>query len=116
VSKAQAAAGVLPPRLILQATIQQMQSFADPAPAQNPFVTAMDQKMSSAKDITPEQRAELRAQAEKIVAGGVYPAWKPAIATLEAQLPKPTDDAGLWRFKNGAEAYAISCIPLRQRA
>jgi uncharacterized protein (DUF885 family) len=36
----------------------------------------------------------------------VYPAWKKAIAVLEAQLPAATDDAGLWRFPDGAAAYA----------
>jgi uncharacterized protein (DUF885 family) len=105
-SKAQAAAGVLPPRFILQSTILQMQNFADSAPSQNPLVTTLDQKMATAKGITPEQRSALRAEAEKLVGTQVYPAWKRAIATLEAQLPKSTDDAGLWRFKNGAESYA----------
>jgi len=102
----QAAHGVLPPRFILQATIRQMQSFADPAPAQNPFVAVLDQKMSAAKDITPADRADLRAQAEKIVASQIYPAWKRGIATLAAQEPKSTDDAGIWRFPNGAQTYA----------
>ena len=35
----------------------------------------------------------------------VYPAWHRAIALLET-LAAATDDAGLWRFKGGAQAYA----------
>ena len=35
-----------------------------------------------------------------------YPAWKKAIALLQAQSAKATDDAGLWRLKGGADAYA----------
>jgi uncharacterized protein (DUF885 family) len=105
-SKSQEKAGALPPRFILQATIRQMQNFAGVAPSQNPLVTTLEQKVSGVKDVTPAQRAELRSQAETIVTAQVYPAWRRAIAALESQLPKSTDDAGLWRFGNGAEAYA----------
>jgi uncharacterized protein (DUF885 family) len=96
----------LPPKFILNATIKQMQSFADPLPAQNPFVTVLDQKMSAIKDLPESRRNELRKQAESIVAMQVYPAWKRGIALLESQLPRATDDAGIWRLKAGAEAYA----------
>ncbi len=100
-----AAKNIVPPKFILQATIKQMQSFADPAPAANPFVTVLVQKMEAAK-IPEARRAELAAQAERIVAGQVYPAWKRGIALLQSQLPRSNDDAGLWRLKGGAEAYS----------
>jgi uncharacterized protein (DUF885 family) len=95
---------IIPPKFILQATIKQMQSFADPAPAQNPFVSVMAQKMEAAK-IPEARRAELQSQAEKIVSGQIYPSWKRGIALLESQLPRSNDDAGLWRLKGGADAY-----------
>jgi len=104
-SRRLAAKNIIPPKFILQATIKQMQSFADPAPAQNPFVAVFAQRMETAK-ISEARRAELKSQAEKIVAAQVYPAWKRAIALMEAQLPRSTDDAGIWRLKGGAEAYA----------
>lgn len=100
-----AARNIIPPKFILEATIQQMRSFADPAPAQNPFVTVFVQKMEAAK-IPEARRAEFKAQAEKVVAEQVYPAWKKAVAMLESELPHSNDDAGLWRLKGGAEAYA----------
>ncbi len=96
---------VIPPRFILQATVKQMQSFADPAPAQNPFVTVFAQKLENISAISADKRKDLRAQAENIVAEQVYPAWKIAIATLESQLPRSTDEAGISRLKGGAEAY-----------
>jgi len=104
-SRRLAAKNVIPPKFILNATIKQMQGFIDPAPAQNPFVAIFAQKMEAAK--VPEPRRDaLRKEAENIVATQVYPAWKKAIATLETQLPHSTDDAGLWRLKGGADAYA----------
>jgi uncharacterized protein (DUF885 family) len=104
-SRQLATRGIIPPTFILQATIKQMQSFADPAPAQNPFVAVFAQKMEAA-NIPEARRAELQGEAEKIVAAQVYPAWKRAIALLQSQLPRSNNDAGLWRLKGGSDAYA----------
>jgi uncharacterized protein (DUF885 family) len=101
-----AAERILPPRFILQATIKQMRDFTGTPPAQNPLVTAFARKVSGVKSISDAKREELRTGAEKIVSDQVYPAWKEAIALLESQTPQATDDAGLWRFKNGSEIYA----------
>ncbi len=104
-SKRLAAKGILPPTFILQATVKQMRSFVDPAPASNPFVTSLAEKMATIKDLPPAKQAELKAEAAKIVETKIYPSWKGAIATLDSQLPKSTNDAGLWRLKGGPEAY-----------
>jgi uncharacterized protein (DUF885 family) len=104
-SRSLAAKKVIPPRFILEATIKQIQSFVDPSPGQNPFVTAFAEKMNAVDAIPAAQREQLRAEAEKIVATQIYPAWKKAAATLQAQLPRSTNDAGLWRLKGGPEAY-----------
>src|SRR5204863_8411115 len=97
---------ILPPRFILTATITQMQNFANPFPAQNPFVTILAQKMAAAKSMSEARREALRAQAETTVSTQIYPVWKKAIAVLQEQLPRATDDAGLWRLKGGDQAYA----------
>jgi uncharacterized protein (DUF885 family) len=93
------------PRFILNATLKQMREFAATPAAQNPLVTSFDQKMTAAK-IADDKRAAFKAEAEKIVAAKVLPAWNKAIAELESELPNSTDDAGLWRFKGGDKAYA----------
>src|SRR5690606_2844020 len=56
--------------------------------------------------ITDAQREEFAARAAAIVEQEVYPAWNNAIATLQDQQARATDDAGLWRFANGADIYA----------
>jgi uncharacterized protein (DUF885 family) len=98
--------GIVPPRFILEVTIDQMKDFIDPLPAENPFVTAFAQKMEAIAELTAAKRGELRSKAEKIVINRVYPAWKKAITQLEGQIPESTSDAGLWRFKGGDAAYA----------
>jgi uncharacterized protein (DUF885 family) len=103
-----AAQGLIPPRFILAATITQMRQFVSPPPAENPFVTAFSEKMANLASLSGERRSELRAQAEGVVASSVYPAWQRAIATLEPLLAKTTDEAGLARFKGGADAYAYA--------
>jgi uncharacterized protein (DUF885 family) len=103
-----AARKMLPPRFIVQTTLAQMRSFSDVAPAQNPLVTAFAQRMQTIEGLTPAQRSELQSQATRIVTEQVYPAWRRGIALLESVLSKTTDDAGLWRFAGGNQAYAYA--------
>jgi uncharacterized protein (DUF885 family) len=97
---------VLPPNFILRAIIEQMQRFVTPAAAENPFVATFAQKMAAIQALPDAKRAQLRAQAERIVQAEIYPSWRKAVAMLESQLPQASDDTGLWRLKNGAAAYA----------
>jgi uncharacterized protein (DUF885 family) len=99
---------MFPPRFILDATLTQLKQFIAPPPAQNPFVTTFDQKMTAVKAISNARREELRAEAERIVTAQVYPAWRKAITLLEPLRDRATDDAGIWRFKGGAEDYAYA--------
>jgi uncharacterized protein (DUF885 family) len=98
--------GLFPPRFIVRATIAQMQQFVATPPADNPFVTAFATRMATVNAIPEARRGALRADAERIVGVQIYPVWKKAIALLEPLVARASDDAGLWRFKNGAEAYA----------
>jgi uncharacterized protein (DUF885 family) len=100
-----AAANIIPPRFILQATTKQMQGFVDSSPEQNPFVTALAGKLAALKSIPEGKREQLRAEAANITGTRIYPAWKQAIGVLESQTARATDDAGLWRLKGGPEAY-----------
>lgn len=98
--------GIVPPAFILATTIEQMERFIGGPAAANPLVTTLVDKTAALADISPERRTELAAEAARIVESEVYPAWQAAIDTLRAQQPRATDDAGLWRFANGAEVYA----------
>jgi uncharacterized protein (DUF885 family) len=103
-----AAKKMIPPRFIVQATLASMRTFSDAAPAQNPLVTSFAQRIQGMEGLSTAQRAELQSQATKIVSDQVYPAWRRAIALLEGLLPKATNDAGLWRFAGGDQAYAYA--------
>ena len=99
---------LLPPRFIVQATLAKMQTFSDVPAAQNPLVTAFATRIASIAALPAAEREALQARATKLVGDEVYPAWRTAIALLESLLPQTTDDAGLWRYKKGAEVYAYA--------
>ncbi len=105
-SKRLAARGTLPPRFILEATITQMQQFVTPPPMENPLVTTLGNKMATIPGISSEQQKALSLEAAQIVEDEIYPTWREAITLLESQLTESSDDAGLWRFENGADLYA----------
>jgi uncharacterized protein (DUF885 family) len=105
-SRQRAEKDLIPPRFILNLTINQMRRFVDTPPAKNPFVTSLDERAALIKELAPGDRAASAAQAERIVRESVYPEWNKAIAFLESLVPRSADRAGLWRLEGGAEAYA----------
>ncbi len=96
----------IPPRFILAATIKQMQSFAEMAPAQNPFVSVFADRIATVESLPAAKREQFRVEAEKIVASRIYPSWTRALAVLQGQAARATDDAGLWRLAGGPDAYS----------
>jgi uncharacterized protein (DUF885 family) len=98
--------GIRPPRFILQSTISQMQQFVGSPAVQNPLVATFVERMNGVQALSAPARQQLTDEATKVVESEVYPAWRKAIAFLEAQLKTATDDAGLWRYKDGAAIYA----------
>jgi uncharacterized protein (DUF885 family) len=101
-----AAQGIRPPRFILRSTISQMQQFVGSPAGQNPLIATFVERMNGVQELTASQRQQLRDDATKVVDSEVYPAWRKAIALLESQLAMASDDAGLWRYKDGAAIYA----------
>ncbi len=106
--RAAQAKGVVPPSFILERTVNQLQSFADPAPASNLFVTSFTERLAQLMTLPAEDRSRLEAEAARIVGEVVYPAWKRIVDTLQAQRAKATVDAGYWKQPQGAKAYAAA--------
>jgi uncharacterized protein (DUF885 family) len=96
---------LLPPKFILQITATQMRGFLDMPPASNPFVATFAEKLAAVTDLPQAQRESLRAAAERVTTSQIYPAWRRALSLVESQIPQATDDAGLWRFPKGDDAY-----------
>jgi uncharacterized protein (DUF885 family) len=103
------AAGIIPPRFIVERVIAQIDGFLADAPAANPFVATLATRMEALGEALPlPERGTFRAEAERELVSTVIPAYRRVRDLLNEQLPKATDDAGVWRLPRGAEWYAFS--------
>jgi len=98
--------GFLPPNFILQSALGQLDRFLRGGARNNVLVTSLGQRMEELKELSADDRAQFLAAAEKTVAGAVMPAYRRVQALLQEQLPRATEDAGIWRLPDGDRAYA----------
>lgn len=105
-SEEQVANGIVPPRFILEATINSMEIFIDPEPSDNPLVTAFAEKLEAVEEVDATRKTQLLNEVIAMVDSEVYPVWQEVIDTLFSQQDRATDDAGLWRFEAGETLYA----------
>jgi uncharacterized protein (DUF885 family) len=104
-AKNAAAAGILPPRFILERAIEQLDIMTAGSPAGNVLVAGFDGRLAEVNGLAPERRAALVASALEEVRGSVLPALGRVRALLAAQLPDAGDDAGAWRLPRGDAFY-----------
>jgi uncharacterized protein (DUF885 family) len=107
-ARAAAAKGAIPPRFILDRSRTQVQSFLKPPAEQNLFVQALARRSEKIEGLPAETRQRQIAEATQIVAARIRPAWQRIDAFLAEVEPRTTADAGLWRYPNGAAAYAAA--------
>ncbi len=105
-ARERAARGILPPRFILTATIQQLDGFLAAAPRQNILLTSLDERAAKISALSAADRSNFLDAAEKTLSSTLLPSFRRAQALLQDQLPQSTDDAGLWHFADGNKAYA----------
>ena len=105
-ARAAAAKGSIPPRFILDRSRTQVQAFLQPPAEQNLFVLALTRRSEKIEGLPADTRQRQIAEATQLVATRIRPAWQRVDAFLAEIEPKTTADAGLWRFPNGAAAYA----------
>ncbi len=97
--------GIIPPRIILDASILQLRRFIEGPGDQNVLVKSFADKMEQTTDIASAERAQLIKAAQKQLVETVYPAWHRTITLLESQRTIALEEGGLWRLANGAAAY-----------
>jgi uncharacterized protein (DUF885 family) len=101
------AAGVVAPRFILEKTIGQLDDFLAAPAASNVLVASLAERIGAMSEPLPEpERAASVREAARIVEQQVIPAFRRIRDLLSAELPKSTDDAGVWRLPRGDEFYA----------
>lgn len=98
--------GLLPPKFILTATIDQIGRFLADEAAKNVLVVSLDERIAKLNDFPAALRTRSVASAEKTVRVHIIPAFERVRLLLQEQLPRATDAAGLSRLPGGDEAYA----------
>src|SRR5207249_7430752 len=93
-----AADGIRPPAFILNETVAQMRRFTAPEPAQNVLSASFTARLEKVADLNLAQRSAMAANATRLVADSVYPAYRRAMEGLSTIQTKATDEAGLWRL------------------
>jgi uncharacterized protein (DUF885 family) len=71
----------------------------------SPLLDDFTKKVSGLKDVDPAERDRLLNDAKKALSDSVKPAYERLIAFLEDQSKRANDDAGVWKFPDGAEYY-----------
>jgi uncharacterized protein (DUF885 family) len=100
--------GIIPPGFILRATIDGIDRFLAATARDNVLVASLDSRTQTIAGLSPENRLKAVTAAERVVGEKVRPAFSRVRALLASEIGTATDDAGLWRLPNGAEAYAAA--------
>ncbi len=100
--------GSILPTFILERSQQQLQMFLTPTPEKNIFVTALERRTADVGGITPAIRAEAIAEATRIVAAEVRPAYERVLALIGELLPRSHPEPGYNRLPRGEAAYALA--------
>jgi uncharacterized protein (DUF885 family) len=109
--KAREEHGVIPPRfvfpLVLEAcaNVTKGQPF-EQAGANSPLLEDFSKKVGGLKNLDQAVRERLIAGARKALTDSVRPAYAKLVTALQALEKKANDDAGVWKFPDGAAFYA----------
>jgi Uncharacterized protein conserved in bacteria len=98
-----AARGVVPPAFILATVVKQLTDARAVDPAASRMATSVAER-ARAKGIA----GDWQARAAAIVAEKVYPAIGRQLEAIQALQASATNDAGVWKFKDGADYYRWS--------
>ena len=103
--------GVVAPRfvfpLVLDACHKVIQGKPfDSSPDNSPLLDDFTKKVGALKDVDSVTRDRLLSGATKALNESVRPAYEKVIAFLEGQSKRANDDAGVWKFPDGADFYS----------
>jgi len=112
-ARAAESAGLLPPRFIVERTLEQLDGLLLLPPAENVFVASLNQRIGQlGTSITPDARRAAVAAAETLVRTAVIPAYRRVREFLAAQLPRSGAAAGAGQLPRGQEYYQAALAAL----
>lgn len=97
--------GIIPPTFVIDKTLEIMENFVAQPAQENVLYVSFKDKLEKAEAISEAERAEFLAAAEREINQTIYPAYQNYIDYFTALREKSTNDAGVWKFPDGAEFY-----------
>jgi uncharacterized protein (DUF885 family) len=99
------AAGARPPAFIIKRAIAGLKGWRAQSGSDNILIASLDRRIKE-KGLDSAGGVDWTAQAQGFVDGPIHKALDVQIAALEGELPKASDDAGVWHLPRGSEYYA----------
>ena len=104
--------GLLPPRFVLEAGIEQVRALLQGAPFEAEvtdcsLLTAFAERLERLEFSNSEQRQVRLEKARSILSESFEAGWLEVIEVLEEALPRAAEEHGVWRFPDGQAFYAF---------
>lgn len=97
--------GWIPPKVIIEKSIQTLSDFIAPEVTDHPLYTVYADKLNQLTSVTNEQRQNLLSEAKDLIERNVYAAYGLVIELQQQLLSKAPTAAGIWAQPNGAAFY-----------
>lgn len=97
--------GLLPPRFVVEKSLQQMRELVTPPPHQNLLYSGFAERLDTL-ELPPERRQYWLDQAALAIVDSVIPAYMRLIAHMESLLPLAQGNHGVWALPDGDAYYA----------
>lgn len=105
--KANAAAGAIPPRFVLEKSIVQIEDLLAKPIDEHPLYTYAIEKIRELDKFSIREMASWMDLVSKAIQRKVNPAYRGLLALLKIQLLEATEDEGVWKLPFGAKYYAF---------
>jgi len=100
--------GWIPPKVLIQKSINYLQSFVKVDVDKTSLVTSFDTKLSKLENISDKVKSEMLAQAKHLIDDEVYIGYKRITNTMLELLNHATNESGIWALPKGSEFYRYS--------
>ena len=96
---------ILPPRFVVEKSLQQIDEFVTMPLEQNPLVTSLKERMEASGRFSKRARTRWAGRVESVVEAEVLPAYRDLRVYLRSTLADAPDADGIWQWPEGLAYY-----------
>lgn len=99
------AAGAIPPRSVLQRTLDRARKLTPAIVAEHPLVVYFTEALAQIPDLPEDEMAKLIKRAKDQVGGPLKEEYRALVKLLETSMPNAPTEPGVWNLKDGESYY-----------